>query len=450
MKLKKFLAYICVIALCASCLWTLSACNNQPEKEGPWAVNSALAPANGVWRDYEAEAKLNYYDADGNLDPDMDRMGLWWVEWDDDDADLHWVCADSDEGASMVDVNKPTAIFVHGVLITMTHTGPEGYWVSEKKMPPSDFGIEDRDEINMLDVWLKAGYNVGVFSYHRFANESSFELWAAGSPALIESKVWGINGDAGMRYRKGNDTWSKKNAYDFSIAELFVGEYMRGLKRLPARLGEKEIQIVGHSMGGEVVTAGTFLITQMILAGRLPERLRPSRLSLLDAYFGVMAENDAGKLLLNMSKPDTIIKWSGKTFIDGSPGKTMLACLDAISRYGTVIEYYSYPSSALMNGSLNVQQQVRALCVYVELVLRYITDSELEWHNGVREYYMMSIMPDMKPTLLDGGYAPCASMPTEQILALKGKQFEPVGGKNTMSTSVFTPVMSDDVYVERR
>lgn len=402
-------------------------------------ANDNLYSDNG-YIDYATEV---FFDVDTY--PDMAEMGLFWTRFDSETEQIIQVPADSAEGAALVDPAKPTIINVHGVLLDGYYQ-QERFYLNGKIANPAEFNL-DTQNVSMLHIWLKEGWNVGTFHYNRFASED-------GGPKIIEAKVWSTDAvnkitseTTGMRYRHQNGSYSAHNITEYSLAEHFAAEYIRAMNLLPDSMGSEEIRVAAHSMGGEVSTAGIFLLTELADDGQLSRDKLPDRFALLDSYFSTTLGT------VYMGPVDITIRWSGKPLVNNNSGVTMLECLKDLEANGIALEYYTYLESFLKLGMVNIVEEFKTLTAYTIVYPNWngngysvLTDG----HNGVREWYLCSILSDPVKDITNGydttDTAPSAAMSTERIRELKGREYIVVDGTTTVNTADDTIITMYPIY----
>jgi len=429
--MKKLLSVLGVLILSALLL-SLASCDKEEGND----LKSNIFSDNG-YIDYAEEVFLD------PENPEFNEMGLFWTAWDDENDELIEIPADSAAGAALVDPSKPTIFNVHGVLLD-GHLKQERFNLNKKFANPADFDL-DTDFVSLPYLWLREGYNVANFHYNRFASE-----W---NPGFIEGKIWSVDNKdpasgelIGVRYRHENGSYSSGDISNYSLAEHFAAEYIRAMNLLPDTMGDKEIRVEAHSMGGELTTAGLFLLTELSKADQLPEKQLPERYALLDSYFSYTMQQTDGSTLY-IGPKDLTIRWSGKPLIDNHTGKTMLECLKNMEKDGIVLEYYTYKESLLRYGMMEIAEEFKTVSSYTILDPEY---SGSDKHNAIREWYMCSLLPgtlkDVTNGTASGEIAPSAAMPTEQLKNYKGKQFKMVTGANTVLTDDDTVEVMYSVY----
>lgn len=394
-------------------------------------ADSSLYSDNG-YIDYASEVFL-----DDVTYPDMKEMGLYWTKWDNANSKVVEIDADSAEGATLIDPAKPTIIFVHGML-TDGHYQQEKFYLSTKSEDPSEFGITE-EHVSLMHLWQLEGWNVGLFHYNRFASESA--------PTPIEAKVWGINGPEGMRIRHNDGSYTH-DVSKYSLAEHFVAEYLRAMNLLPETMGNEEIRIAAHSMGGELLTAGIFLLTEVSSAGQLAKTKLPDRYSMLDPYFCVNLEVNGSMVYLGPT--DITIRWSNKPLYKNNTGYTLIECVKDLVANGIAIDYYTHKESTLKLGMPeDITASLKELCVYVLTNPDYGSYGKgyslmSNGHNGVRDWYYCSIRGNMVKNSDETSIfavAASAKTPTAVIAAQKGMAFRITSGARTVNSNddIFTP-----------
>ena len=407
----------------------------EPTEDTAWkkvrVAHDSLYAENYEYVDYANEV---FYDEEEH--PALKDQGLFWVKWDYENGKPIEVPADSEEGAALVDPNKPTLINIHGMLVDGA-TNREDFFLNENVDVPEEFDV-DYDRTNMLYLWIRAGYNVANFQYHRFATDMS--------PPSIEGKIWLSDSSTanyeGQYYQDGNGTWIE-NASEYTVSEHFVAEYLRAMSYLPDTMGDQEIHVIAHSMGGEVAASGLFLLTEMAAVGQLDPNQLPNRYTLMDTYFSMNIPYNNGTYYY--VGPQGHIRWSGKELYNQNTAYATISCLEELEANGIALEYY-YNDLSFLNLAMSneIKERLLAIAVYVEIKPEWsgYSDKYTEMsngHNGVREWYLCSLFGT--PAVdTNGNTAPSAGVSTERIKELKGKYYRYQDG-------IYTVNAQDDVFV---
>lgn len=442
---RKFVVVIVALLLCISvAVLSVSIITAQAgqSKSGVDALAKDLRPNDDKYVDYAKDVKY-----DTELHPDLKKMGMFWISFGNDGT-LIETPVDSEEAASIVDPEKPTIILVHGMMADGHYTR-EMYYIKGYPLNYEDFGInlasaEDRprDHLNMAYLWIKAGWNVAFYHYEMFASEG-INFWD------IEQKIWqwvsreeknGLE----TRYLKANAEYVY-NPSPYSMGEHFAAEYIRAMNRLPKSFGDKEIRIAAHSMGGQVVAAGLFLLTELSRPkiGQLDERLLPNRYALMDTFFSAFIP-ESKETFVNLSAiavANHNVRWSKKPLINNNTGDTIARIMQIFKLKNIALEYYTEPMSFLNLGITSDIRKIRddnSAMIIMNPDWKAFHTGFGNPHNGVREWYLTSILTPL-PKLDGGGSAISAATPTEDIFKQYGKCFIQTAGEKNIYTR-------DDVF----
>lgn len=432
MKVKHILGIIFIVllvaVLCISIYQTVSSDKSINDK---YAYTGLISDYGYV--DYAKEAKFDY-----EKDPELETMGLFWLTWDENTKTLKRVHADTTEGAKLIDTSKPTLIMVHGMQVDIGRYNVIDFNLTTLAASPSELGL-DLDYVPMMYLWLKNGWNIGEYHYDKFASNLS--------PAAIEEKVWSTSTEDGVKYQKKDGSWS--DSLPFTVAEYFVGDYLRAMNLLPSTMGEQEIRVAGHSMGGQVTAAGLFLLSQMVEDGQLQNKCMPDRYAMMDTYFGASVSTGSTQVKVGVSNFN--VRWSGKPLYENDTGAAMVECIRILANeYNVACEYYVNSKSFLKMAMDKHNIAFRELCAYTLIQPSWESygngyNELINGHNGNMEWYLCSIVSKSIKTA-DGKSAPSASLSTEKLREMKGKQYKLVGGMNTVTAS--DDVMRQVYYVK--
>lgn len=274
------------------------------------------------------------------------------------DYGLYWAGADNQfekagdstkYGSTYYNRYKPTMIYIHGWQNgSVANKFRETFYSTDTGRPDVDFA----------NLWIAAGYNVGIIYWNQFADE--------GEVKDAEAKIWSVNGPKQMRWvdSSGNYHYGDVNK---PIAELALDQYIAAMSKYAG----SDIRIVGHSLGNQVAMRLTKLINDKADAGQISSNLVPKRVSLLDAYYS------------NNSKDFLGGKWIGEAVRD---------IADSLIAKGTAID--SYRTSAATS-SIFVGDQNAALhnkLAFVEQLTSYFWSwQQTEKHVAAVWLYLWSI-----------------------------------------------------------
>ncbi|HQC55143.1 MAG TPA: hypothetical protein PKX91_05415 [Clostridia bacterium] len=438
----------------------------------------ACTPANTVdtslW-DERVDADYLYNDARDYVDyakevdwdyeqfPYLNECGLFWYSWDSDTKKLSEDPADSELGASYIDPNKPTVIFIPGMQMD-GYLFRNDYSILKALNPVETLGLTElssTDKVYMPYLWLKQGWNVGMFHWERFSSGEAGALLEL--PPSNEERIWAVDGETRDRH-VDPDGEAHFGATDYCIAEHFAAEYIRAMNLLPDSMGKEEIRLVAHSMGGEVVAAGLFLLTELShpKVNQISVDKLPNRYALVDTYFSTVIKRADGEDFI-MGPEDITVRWSGKTLPEGKMQDTIFACLKLFKRFDIAMEYISYRGSFLLL-SLN-KEYMREFLKYATVIdakvdwselysaggLTWGTSWELECgHVAMLYLYCSSIAAGNSLDITNPdvvAYAPTAALPTEDLKKCIGKYYQLTEGNTSfnMAEHKYTQPGVDDL-----
>ena len=204
-------------------------------------------------------------------DPNELSYGLYW--FGKDNANQKFV---SGEANPYFDLARPTLIFAHGWQPFISNN-----------LPTFDF-----DGVDIAAGWIDAGWNVGIFVWNQFSDETTgvTGAWFGDGPPPqgvldAEAKIWSANGPQGMRWRDWDNYLGGGYTVPLpgtpSAGELFYETYVAALPETYTQT----IRIAGHSLGNQMAVRLTKLVDEGITANEVAVGLRPTRVALLDPYW---------------------------------------------------------------------------------------------------------------------------------------------------------------------
>lgn len=271
----------------------LSAFSSQAIAEGcvNWAKGTFVPKTNALGQKLPDDG-IYWFKADGSRN--SHELVMKACRYNDHD------CASREKHQGYFNPNKPTVIFIHG-------WAPD----STKGQTRFDFcyqystGKNTLSPVyNTLQPWK--GYNVGVFYWNQFADESQIILPEAALVAA-EAKIYSTNGTRGMEWKyidkagveqvcRAGDSGCLVPKED--ITDMAFDAYKQAL---PADY-KNEIRITAQSLGAQVAIQLTAKIMQHPL---MPQ---PTRLALLDPYFSV-----DGKFAPQNNIPNSVADYNSDT-----------------------------------------------------------------------------------------------------------------------------------------
>lgn len=196
------------------------------------------------------------------------------------DASIYWFGKNnvaqkfvSGQSNQYFDPSKPTVIYIHGWQKDST---TELY---RESFNPSTMDTDYGADVNSADYWVNKGWNIGIFYWNQFSDESEVKD--------AEAKIWSTSGSEGMRWRKADGTYETTNVPTVSAAQLFVNAY----KEAMSSFSGSEIRLVGHSLGAQMVINSSKIISDEIDKGDMQSKLLPNRVALLDPFWSKSAKS---------------------------------------------------------------------------------------------------------------------------------------------------------------
>lgn len=187
------------------------------------------------------------------------------------------------------DPSKPTVVYFHGWQLD---SALEDYKRETFQFIDDDNGVN----VNTIEGWKNKGWNVAIFYWNQFADES--ELKDA------EAKIWNAqNNFQGMRYRLSDGSYATTQSPANSMGE----EAFLQLSTLLASNTSNNVRFVGHSLGNQLATHTAFLFSKALEKGEISATIMPDRLELLDPFW-----SQDGKEYLGDYNNDGSYDWNGE------------------------------------------------------------------------------------------------------------------------------------------
>jgi hypothetical protein len=179
---------------------------------------------------------------------------------------------------------KPTVIYFHG---WQNGSSEEGY-------RRESFEFSDINQ-NTIAAWKNKGWNVAIFHWNQFADESEVKD--------AEAKMWSANGPKGMRYRLDDGSYSTIQAPAVSVGDIAFQQITAAL----ANNSSNNLRFAGHSLGNQLAVAVAKKINDGINTGSVSSNAMPNRIELLDPFW-----SQDGKSYLGDSNGDGQNDWNGE------------------------------------------------------------------------------------------------------------------------------------------
>ena len=344
------------------------------------------------------------------------------------DYGIYWtrcgVCRPGDHGSDEVraypgeddayfNPRRPTVIFVHGWEPGSTAQA------ARQSMQTPIMAAPPREQ-DLAAPWRARGYNVGLFYWNQFADDTSSLI-----PTGVERKIWTADGGLTYLTRRADGSLVSPRVYPdpASVADLFVRSYLTAMRGYRGA----SVRFVGHSLGNQLAVRAAYLLQGLVERRRIAPTLLPRRIALLDPFYssGVQSylpranESTAGEVTRETAALQT------------GPART-------------VFEYYS-------TSLIPVAADVAARMALVRVSPAYAGLDVGEAHLAAIHWYFASLayppLPACASTttagacvpLPRGGRSPSAAMSDAALAHLRGSVWTQVVGQNT-------PAVGDDRF----
>lgn len=352
---------------------------------------SDYTPVTSAWWDREALAvNIRYWD-----EPDMGLVwvgtgGPWWYNfqaWRPGEYNRYY------------DPNKPTVIFIHG-----WQNGSVGKKYSPDLHLVTPNGVDEWTH----NAWIARGWNVGIFHWTSYADEPF--VWDA------ESKMWDADyGDQQMQWKDSAGRFHRENMLNQDVGEVLLQQYLGALANQRA---DREIRLVGHSLGTQLATR---LSRQVVGMYGTNHRLSPDRLVLIDPAAGSQDED----YLRDYNRIYNGRDWACST------AEIVAAFGEYLAARGLPIEFYRTSALMAAPGS-SYNMPMAETSAYTELKPWY-TSNPGEKHSWPVRTYFWSLALDAPGECLpngQGGWTSTGSMamsaatPSWRIRQMMGGDFK--------------------------
>lgn len=412
--------------------------------------------------------------------PALSDQGLFIVTgYDENDFSVvNEVPADNEDNIrNYFSPNKPTLIIIHGLQLGVGRNGAV-YMTTENREEEVASTIYNKyvstgevdylknemynKEHDLTKYWFDGAeggqaYNVFYFHYERFADTlNGTGIGAASAPTTVVDRIWSRDNGVQAMYldsESGEYVYTEKDKAigGYSVAEMFVGEYLRAFNHVDNlypeyKTSQHHIRTASHSMGGVMAVASNILLKQVAEKGVISDSLTPSRLVQMDSYISMPVNNKTDK-----------VAWSGKNYIelidengfvkDGehSAIENYLCAIEGLAfRYNMAIDFYMNTAWIVPFMSMtawdeevgkwvqtgpfdmaNTANRIMAVSTIV-IVEPYFAGVgagvTTAGHNPVREWILSSYLYDAPVVTVDGvtHTVPTANMSNEDVIALRG------------------------------
>ena len=374
--MKKLFALFICIALIASCLTVFAACKS---------------------------------DVDMSLRSDT-LYGLYWYGESADDS----MKSQENMPTEYYDPEKPTLIYSHG-------WKPAGETVEKMRTLEKTVSKTNgaSDKIDYVEELKALGYNVAFWNWHEYAQNLD----------NLHNEIWTVKTVAEVSGKDDNYV----AAIEALDGRTFAGEFARSVCAVMKDATDQEVIFVGHSFGGEMVTAAAYTLYKLAESGVIANKnILPDRISLADPYIPSASLNGE----MDITGED----------VTGYVAEAFADALEFINSKGGVIDLNGAMNGLTYNGYLAIKEaevkesidaKIKANTVYViQKALTSAYGPVGDVHNVSRDYILTSFIEGKKGNM--EACVPRVSMTADELRKYVGKQFELAGKGFPLADAVMT------------
>lgn len=375
MNIRKILAILLVLTLITGLVTVTVACNDDD-----------------VTPEQPQDYKFNY---EGITQP----AGI-----NDYELKIEWIDAEGKE--TTFKNQKPVVILFAGIT---ENTRKESYTLPEDVYVRDILSSSIKDELdrNTSSYWIKAGYNVGVFHYESFADDTL---------GNVSKKI----------YSKAFNTYktlaNEVGTANFNLTEAFVSAW-KSVVDVADLSGNNinmfEVRFIGNSVGANLALSASDYLYEMYVAGKIAGNAVPNRVSIINPYFSNMGDATTvdyrtektigsalsynNQLIEKLAKKGMIFDMyeSDEDFYD-SYGDRYTGVVVSGNEGETVVNFTDTGDSALY---LNIKKYV-AYVNFTETFSQEFPESYKRYDRVVLDWYLYSMggSDNLSVSVRDDGY----------------------------------------------
>ena len=375
MNIRKILAILLVLTLITGLVTVTVACNDDD-----------------VTPEQPQDYKFNY---EGITQP----AGI-----NDYELKIEWIDAEGKE--TTFKNQKPVVILFAGIT---ENTRKESYTLPEDVYVRDILSSSIKDELdrNTSSYWIKAGYNVGVFHYESFADDTLDN---------VSKKI----------YSKAFNTYktlaNEVGTANFNLTEAFVSAW-KSVVDVADLSGNNinmfEVRFIGNSVGANLALSASDYLYEMYVAGKIAGNAVPNRVSIINPYFSNMGDATTvdyrtektigsalsynNQLIEKLAKKGMIFDMyeSDEDFYD-SYGDRYTGVVVSGNEGETVVNFTDTGDSALY---LNIKKYV-AYVNFTETFSQEFPESYKRYDRVVLDWYLYSMggSDNLSVSVRDDGY----------------------------------------------
>lgn len=348
------------------------------------------------------------------------KYGLYWYG-DSGELDDAVISAEN-LPTQYYDPSKPTLIYSHG----WKPAGEDKETLSTLAKTYSKTG-GDSGNVNYVKELKELGYNVAFWDWHDYAKDLDMlhnEIWVVRSAENIEDK--------------DSNYYAAVSALD---GRSFAGELVRSMCAVMKDATDQEVVLVGHSFGGQMVTAAAYTLYKLAEEGVIINKnILPDRVSLADPYMtGVNMSGQMDMLEESISSQPVAKKAADSFEYVNSQG----AVIDFNGAMNT-ITYNAYEGiTGIKDKELRAQvtEKIKNNTVYIlQKCLTRAYGGMGDVHNVSRDYVLTCFIEGKKGNITA---VPNVSMTASELKAYVGRQFDLNGEGFLIEEYSATEVVAD-------
>ncbi len=329
------------------------------------------------------------------------KYGLYWYGENADDS----MKSQENMPVEYYDPGKPTVLYSHGWKTSgedkeTFKTVSSTYEKTNGASGNYDYAKELKD----------LGYNVAFFDWYEYAH----------SLDDLQNEIWVVKSESSIDKKDGN-YYEAVKALD---GRSFAGEIVRSLYAVMKDATDREVVFIGHSFGGQMVTAVAYTMYKLADQGVITNKyMLPDRISLADPYIPGTAVSGEMDLI-------------GETVTSQPTAQKTSDAFEYLNSKGAVIDlngawkgwtYDGYKMLSKIDDEALIAQietKIKANTVYViqNALLSY---GSTNVHVISRDYVLTSFIEGKKGNM--DACVPRVSMTAEELREYVGRQFELAG-----------------------
>lgn len=319
------------------------------------------------------------------------------------------------------DPEKPTLIYSHGW--KTSGEAKEEFSTLDKTFSKTGGTSGDLDYATELK---ELGYNVAFFDWYEYAHELNY----------LQNEIWVVKSTDSVKDEKSN--------YYAAVVALngrsFAGEIVRSMYAVMKDATDKDVIFVGHSFGGQMVTAAAYTLYKLADEGIITNKnILPDRISLADPY--MPGTEVSGKMdLLEETVTSQPTAQKAADAFEYMNSKGVVIDLNGAMQGWTYDGYKALTKIEDETLRAQVDEKIKSNTVYI--IQKALTDAYGKLgdiHVISRDYVLTSFIEGKKGNLTN--CVPNVAMSAEQLREYVGRQFLLTGNGFAIEDAAMTEVL---------